>query len=90
MPGWNVEGKRAVSETFDFLHVVSDFLKHAPDLAIAAFDQGHLVPGIGGFLNQADSRRRSPHPPTIFGRNRNPAAQLLQRFRARSPETFTT
>src|ERR1035438_4906314 len=88
MPGRNIERERSIPDTLDLLHMVPDLLKHAPNLAIAAFDQGHLVPGIGSFLNQADSRRRSSHSPAIFGRDRNASPQLLQRFAARSPRNF--
>src|SRR5271157_239145 len=34
----NIQGERAVAHALDFLHMVSDFFKHAPDLPVAAFD----------------------------------------------------
>src|ERR1022692_934751 len=37
-PGFDVEGERPVANALDLLHMVSDLLKHAPDLAVAAFD----------------------------------------------------
>ena len=46
LPRRNIERERPVADALDLFHVVSDFFKHAPDLAIAAFDQSDFVPGI--------------------------------------------
>src|SRR5439155_8223443 len=51
----------------DLLHVMSDLLEHAPDLAVLAFDQGDLVPRVFRLADQANFCGRSllalPPPP---------------------------
>ena len=54
-----IELERAVTDAFDFFHVVSDFLEHAADLPVASFDQGDFVPRVCGFLDELNARRRS-------------------------------
>ena len=49
--GMNIEFQRSVANSLNLLDVVSDLLKHAPDLAISAFSECNFVPWIIGFLN---------------------------------------
>jgi hypothetical protein len=43
----DVQFQRTVTYSLDLLDVMSDLLEHAPDLAVAAFNQRNLVPGVG-------------------------------------------
>src|SRR4029077_4482258 len=47
--------------------VVTDLLKHAPDLPVATFDQGDFVPGIGRILDDADPGRGGAHTLALVG-----------------------
>src|SRR5205814_3923226 len=57
-PGLHIQLQRSVAHPLDLLHVVPNLLEHAPDLAVPTFDQRHLVPRVGSFLQQADLCRR--------------------------------
>ena len=63
----HIERERPILHALDFLHVVTDLLKHAPDLPIAAFDQRDFVPGIGRILDDADPGRRGAHTLALVG-----------------------
>src|ERR1700757_2167321 len=43
LPGLDVQLKRAVTHALDLLHVMSDLLKHAPDLPVLTFRERYLV-----------------------------------------------
>src|SRR5207253_4773314 len=64
---WHIERERPILHALDFLHVVTDLLKHAPDLPIATFDQRDFVPGIGRILDDADPGRRGAHTLALVG-----------------------
>src|SRR2546423_7974922 len=57
-PRRQVERKRTVPDATNLLHMMADLLEHLAQLAILAFGQRDLIPGIRGFLNYADLRRR--------------------------------
>src|SRR5215469_8078174 len=54
----DVQLQRAIAHALDLFYVMSDLLKHAPDLPVLAFSQRDLVPRIGGVLREANLRRR--------------------------------
>jgi hypothetical protein len=62
----HVQFKIAVANAFDLFDVMSNLFKHAPNLAILAFDQRHFVPGIVGFADQVHSGGRGFDSPSIF------------------------
>jgi len=41
-------------DAFDFFDEETDGLEHAADLAIAAFDEGDFVPGVGSVFVELD------------------------------------
>src|SRR5579872_2908239 len=79
----NIECKRSVTYPLELLHMMSDLLEHAPNLAVASLDQRHFIPRICRLFNQLDTRRGGPDPPPIFGSDGNSAAQLIQRSEER-------
>jgi hypothetical protein len=56
-----VENQRTVAYAANLFDEVADFFKHFAQLAVAAFDQHHLVPGIVALADLADARRRGTH-----------------------------
>ncbi len=68
--------------------MMSNFFKHAPDLAITPFNQRDFIPWIGRLLHQANACGRGPHTKTFFGGDGNSAPQLLQRFIRRNSGNF--
>src|SRR5208283_2371442 len=51
--------------------------EHFADLAVAAFDDGHLEPRIVAFLDELNLRRSSAHPPADFFCDRDAAPQIV-------------
>jgi hypothetical protein len=64
--------------TFDFFYEEADLLKHAVDLAIAAFDENDFIPGIGSVFDEANFRGRSFDAAAVVERNGDARAQLLE------------
>src|SRR5437763_5482913 len=61
LAGRNVQIQRAVADSFDLLHVMSDLLEHAADLPVLALDQRDFVPRIFGFADQPNFCGSSLH-----------------------------
>src|SRR5208283_2674353 len=57
----NVQLQRAVAHALDFFHVMPDLFEHAANLPIAALDQRHFVPRIGGLAQQFNLHRSGLH-----------------------------
>ena len=53
--GFDVEDQRAVADAANFFDVVADFLEHFANLAVAALDEDHFVPGIVGLAEKAEA-----------------------------------
>src|ERR1700739_1111287 len=62
-----IERERPILHPLDFFDVVTDLLKHAPDLPIATFDQRDFVPGIGRILDDADLGRGGAYTLALVG-----------------------
>ena len=54
LSGMYIQFERTVAYPLDLLHVMPDLFKHAPDLAIPAFDQCDFIPRIGRFTNYSN------------------------------------
>jgi hypothetical protein len=54
----NIQHQRAIRHTANLFHAMSDLFKHLSQLAVAAFDQNNLVPGIFPGPHHADASRR--------------------------------
>jgi hypothetical protein len=83
--GRNVEDQRPIRHAANLFHAMADLLKHLSQLAVAAFHQNNLVPGIFPGANHADAcgrRANAPLTGLALG-NRYAGAQLLQRFLTR-------
>jgi len=52
----DIQGQRPIAHTANFLDVMPDFLEHAADLPVAAFDQSNFIPRIRRVADQADLR----------------------------------
>jgi hypothetical protein len=83
--GLHVQRERAVAYAFDLFHVVANFFKHAPDLAVLAFNQRDFIPRIVAFSRQLHMGRRGAHGVQItmsrLGAQLEAAAQFLNVFR---------
>src|ERR1700679_4206019 len=55
----HIEPKCTVTDAANLLHMVADLFEHLPDLAVAAFRQSQLIPGIIAATNQLHLGRRS-------------------------------
>ena len=56
-----VEYQIAVSNAFDFLYMMADLFKHAPDLPVLAFNQRDFIPRVLSFSHDAYLGGRSAH-----------------------------
>jgi len=56
-----VEYQIAVSNAFDFLYMMADLFKHAPDLPVLTFNQRDFIPRVLSFSNDSDLCRRCAH-----------------------------
>ena len=54
LAGGDVEIEGAEFDAFDFFDEEADRLEHAADLAVASFDEGDGVPGIGCVFVEMD------------------------------------
>src|SRR5271170_3923080 len=54
LAGGDVEAEGSVADAADLFDVVADLFEHFADLAIAAFGEGELVPGIVAATNEFD------------------------------------
>ena len=54
LAGGDVEAERSVAYATDLLDVVADLFEHFAELAVAAFDEGDLVPGVVAAADQLD------------------------------------
>jgi hypothetical protein len=59
-----IQFKRTIPHTTNLLHVMSDFLEHLADLAVAPFMQCNFEPGIFGLFDDPDLCRRGSNPAT--------------------------
>ena len=75
--GRNVEGEGAELDALDFLDQEAYRQEHAPDLAIAAFDESEFVPGIFHVLEQADFSGRELHATVVAERDGDAVAKFL-------------
>ncbi len=87
-PGRNIERQRSIADALDLFHVMPHGFKHAPNLAIAAFDQRDLIPRIRGLLHNANRSRPSSHALAVIGSNRNTGAQFGDRRFCRRAGNF--
>ena len=53
-----VEDQWTVADAANLLHEVADFLEHFAQLAVAALDENHFIPGIVALADLADAGRR--------------------------------
>jgi len=73
----DVEGEGAELDPLDFFHEEADSEEHAADLAIAAFDEGDLVPGILDVLEEADFCGREFDAALVVKSNGDAVAEFL-------------
>ena len=52
--GCDVEAERSVADAADLFDVVADLFEHFAELAVAAFDEGDLVPGVVAAADELD------------------------------------
>jgi hypothetical protein len=55
-----IEDQGAVAHAANLLDEVADLLEHLAQLAVAAFNENHFVPGIVALADLADAGRRGP------------------------------
>ena len=68
--------------------MVADGFKHAPNLAIAAFNQRDLVPGIGGYFDNFHGGWSRSRTPALLSGDGNSGAEFRECFFFRSPRYF--
>src|SRR5579863_2558800 len=61
LTGLHIEFQRPVTDAPDLLNGMSDLMKHAPDLPVAALKQRDLEPRIRRIAYQLDARRSRLH-----------------------------
>ena len=65
--------------------MMADRFEHAPNLAIAPFDERDLVPGIRSLFDSAHLRRASLHALSVIRRDGNSGSQLGNSIVIRRP-----
>src|SRR5437764_8963367 len=84
----HIESERSIAHALDFFHVVADGFKHAPNLAIAAFNQRDLVPGIGGYFDNFHGGWSRSRTPALLSGDGNSGTEFRECFFFRSPRYF--
>ena len=77
LAGEDVEFEGAELDALDFFDVMADVVKHAADLAIAAFDEDDFVPGIGGVFEKTDFCGSGFDAATVFEGDSDAVAETL-------------
>ena len=72
----------------DFFYQEADLLKHAADLAIAAFNENDFVPGIGSVFDETDFGGRSFDAAAVVERDGDARAQPLDDLLGRLATDF--
>ena len=78
--GRDIEDQGAELDAFDFFYEEADGLEHAADLAVAAFDQGYFVPGVGSIFVELDFGGRGFYAAVVVEGDVDAGAEAGQRF----------
>jgi len=79
-PGGDVENEGAELGALNLFDEEADLLKHAADLAIAAFDEDDFVPGVRGVFDETDFGGRGFDAAAVVEGDGDAGAQALERF----------
>src|SRR6266852_2888010 len=84
----DIQRERPIAHTPNLLDMMPDFLEHAADLPVAAFDQSNFIPGIRRVADQADLRGRCLDTLLLIRAERKSLAQASQFFFGRLAAHF--
>jgi len=79
LAGRDIEFQGAELNAFDFFDQEADGLKHAADLAVAAFDKRDFLPGVARVFMKADIGGRRFDAAIVVHSDGNAVADTLER-----------